>query len=325
MSSQRGKLVRGVLGILALVSLVKVPIAAQEPAYIRGLTLPVLHDAIGYPRGVTADLHAEEVFVCDTRKNRIVIFDEEGFFLFQIPGGDVFSAPRDIAIDPEGYLLVLANHQRRQALIELDFDGLFLREVSLTGLPDETPAPDLSSVSVSPSGDRIYALDRANLRLWIANRSGAIATSVDLAPGLSEKDRREVILGHVDVYGETVLVAVPSAGEVRMFDLDGGDQTVVGGPRTARCKVAFPVAAALAENGELVIVDQKRMLVLRWDPETNSCLGEYIGLGNLPGFLYHPKDIALDRSGRIYISQGFQGRVQMYEGMVPAAAPSPTP
>ena len=37
----------------------------------------------------------------------------------------------------EGYLVVAANYQRRPALIELDFDGLFLREIRLSGLPED--------------------------------------------------------------------------------------------------------------------------------------------------------------------------------------------
>jgi hypothetical protein len=65
------------------------------------------------------------------------------------------------------------------------------------------------------------------------------------------------------------------------------------------------------------------MVVLRWDPETNRCLGDYLGLGAAPGLLYFPTDLALDAKGRIFLSQGFEGRVQMYEGMKPASVPSP--
>ncbi len=91
---------------------------------------------------------------------------------------------------------------------------------------------------------------------------------------------------------------------------------------TAACTLAFPTAAALAGDDELVIVDQQRMLVLRWSISSNRCLGEYIGLGDAPGYLYFPMDLALDRSGQLFVSQGFEGRVQMYRGMTPAAGPA---
>jgi len=295
-------------------------LAAQELGFVRGLGLPVVGDST---RGVSADLHTGELFICDTRLNRILIFDDDGLFRHEIPGGDVFVAPRDVAVDPEGYLVLAASHQRRSAVLELDFDGLFLREIGLA-LPGDAAEPQIASVALSPTGDRIYVLDTTNLRLWISDRGGEIVGSVDLAAGLSEKERYDVILGHVDVYGDTVLVAVPSHAQIRTFELDGTPRTQIGKRGNARCTTAFPVAAALTEDGELVIVDQQRMVVLRWSHEANRCIDQYLGLGVAPGLLYYPMDLALDRSGQMFVSQGFQGRVQMYSGMPPAAAP-PTP
>jgi hypothetical protein len=150
--------------------------------------------------------------------------------------------------------------------------------------------------------------------------------SIDLAEDLSEKEARALILGHVDVYGETVLVSVSSSSQVRLFGLDGSPGKVLGMRGTAACTLAFPTAAALAGDDELVIIDQQRMWLMRWSISSNRCLGEYIGLGDAPGYLYYPMDIALDRSGQLFVSQGYEGRVQMYRGMSPAAghaAPRP--
>ncbi len=326
MSSPGRRLARRILGAPALALALALAGAgggvaqAQEPAFVRKLTLPVAEDLIGYPRGVTADGHGNEVFVCDTRRGRILIFDDEGLFLHEIPGGDVFSAPRDLAADPSGLLVVVANYQRRPGLIELDFDGLFLREIVLSGLPEGARDPVLVSVALSPAGDRLYALDSANLHLWISDRSGAVQTAVDLAEDLDEYGRRDMILGHVDVYGDMVLVTVPSFSQVRTYALDGRPRGSIGKRGTAPCTLAFPTAAALDEEGDLVIVDQQRMVVLRWNRQANRCLGEHLGLGAAPGFLYYPMDLALDRFGRIYIAQGYDGRVQMYSGMTPAPA-----
>ena len=74
-----------------------------------------------------------------------------------------------------------------------------------------------------------------------------------------------------------------------------------------------------------MIVDKQRMVILRWNGEGNRCLGEYYGLGNRPGYLYFPMDLALDGTGQLYVTQGYQGRVQMYEGLAPAVAPPKAP
>jgi len=64
------------------------------------------------------------------------------------------------------------------------------------------------------------------------------------------------------------------------------------------------------------------MVVLRWSVSSNKCLGDYLGLGDAPGYVYFPMDIALDRSGQLFVAQGFEGRVQMYQGMTPVAGPA---
>jgi len=307
---------RGILLVLLALTCVH---AEDAPVYVKRLSLPIDDDGIGYPQGVAVDLQAGEVLVSDTRRNRILIFDRNGLFRFEIPGGRVFSSPSDVAVDAEGYLFVLANYQRHRALIELDFDGLFRHEIRLSGLPPEALLPTLSSLAISPQGDRLFLLDEANLTLWLTDRNGRIEGSVDLGEGLDEDARRDLILGKVDVYGDRVLVAVSNYGEIRTFDFDGYDKGTYGAKGTAACKTAFPTAAALDADGNLVIVDQQRMIILRWARKGNRCLSEHYGIGNAPGYLYFPADLALDAAGRLYVSQGFEGRVQAYQGFAPAA------
>ena len=295
--------------------------AATEltPYFVAPMRLPNLADRIGYPQALTADPVTGEVFVCDTRGSRVIIFDEDALFDYQIVGGDLFSAPVDIAVDPDGILLLLANHQRRRAILELDFDGQFLAEIRIGGNLAAAAETGFSSLALSSSGGRLFVLDQDNLTLWIADRNGKVHNTVDLAEGLTERERQDMILGKVDVYGDRVVVTIPSRSIVRIFDLDGnlvGDTGIKG---TAPCQIGFPMAAAMDVEGNLFIVDQQRMYLLRWDPETNACLGEYSGPGTSDGYMYYPLDIAVDPRGRVYVSQGSEGRVQAFGGF-PAAA-----
>ncbi len=296
---------------------------AQEngPEYTARLAMPSRLDALGYSRAVSVDLHTGEIFVCDSRKGRIVIFDRQGLFLYQIPGGDIFRAPMDLAVDPDGYILLLAQSAGRPAILRLDFDGKPLGELALSGLPPDLPPPKLVSLAFDPSGGRLYLLDEANQRLWLADPNGAVTDSVDLAAetDLSDKEAREYRLGHVDVYDRTVLVAMPNLGSVRLFDLAGRSRGWVGIKGTAPCQTAFPVAAALGADGNVMVLDWQRMLFMVWDPRANRCLGETSGIGNAPGYVYQPSDLALDADGKIYVSQGFEGRVQIFAGGSPAA------
>lgn len=293
----------------------------QRPRYERRLEPPQRNDAFKKPRAITADLHTGEIFVCDTREHRVLVFDERGVFRYQINGGSSFRSPMDIAVDPDGYLVLLAWHDNERKLIQLDFDGLFLGVIELRGLPDPQRPVDPISIALSPSGQRLYVLDAANHLLIVADREGRVQAVRDLVAGLDPDTAREQIYGHVDVYADTVLVPRPTLGVVHLFDLNGEPSGRVGLFGTASCQCAFPLAAALDADGNVLILDQRRMMFMLWDPRTNRCLDEFYGLGDFPGALYAPEDLALDGSGRVYVGQAFEGRVQVYNGARPAARP----
>lgn len=295
--------------------------SAPEVRYLGRLSLPVAGDDIAYGNCVTADPHTGEVFVCDPRTSRILIFDREGQFDAQILGGDELASPEDLAVDPEGFLLVLARRGPGLALVELDFDGRFRREVPLVDLPPGSAPPALGSVALSLDGNRIFLADGANSKVWIADRDGHVVGGIDLGAEDPEDERSEWAPGHVDVSGDRVVVAVPLRGRVLVYTLAGARVGGVGVRGSGPLHLGYPTAAALDTDGNVVALDAQRMVVTRWRLADNECLSEHLGLGNAPGWLYFPYDLALDPSGRAYVAQTADGRVQIFGGL--GAAPAP--
>ncbi len=293
---------------------------AATPIYQQRLKLPTRSDQIGFPGSVVADLNTGEVFVPDIRNRRIAIFDQRGMFLYQITGGQQFSGPRDLAVDPDGYILLAARFGDGAGLAWLDFDGRFIHTVVLSGgATEDAEPPELVSVALSRDGKTIFALDQANLTLWIADRDGRVRKAVRLVLDENDEKDGDILLGHVDAYGDRLLVAIPSTGKIKVFDLNGRQLHSVGRPGTAPCRTGFPMAAALDRNGNIIIIDQQRTIGMIWNMEDNTCLQEFSGIGRSPGAMYQPSDIALDGRGIVYVSQGFEGRVQVYKGFAPAA------
>ncbi|MGB5552896.1 MAG: NHL repeat-containing protein [Thermoanaerobaculia bacterium] len=292
---------------------------AAVPKYQDLLTLPVLGDRIVSAVAVTVDEATGEIFVCDDRGNRILIFDREGLFSFEIPGGENFSAPKDLAVDRDGFLFLLtARSGSRGRILLLDFDGLPIDEIQLADLPPQLPVPSLESVAISPDGARLAALDGRNNRLWITDRSGRIETSVDLTSDLSDSELEDLFPSKVDIYGDKLLVAMTSLAQIWCFELDGTPCGRVGKSGGGACGLLFPNAAALEASGNYLMIDQQRMVVLRWNPNTEECIGEYSGPGDAPGYLYYPFDIFLDSTGQLFVAQSYQGKVQVYSGLSPA-------
>jgi sugar lactone lactonase YvrE len=300
----------------------------QRATYTDRLRLPFRGDRLGITRSVTVDPVTAEIFVTDWRNGRIVIFDDRLLFRYIMAGDRFSSSPNEVAVDAEGFLVVLPSAGK--SLVYLDFDGAYLGDLTLRNLPqDLAREPHLVSVALSPDGKTVYVLDGNNQRVWFVQRDGRVRHSINLGAGLDEQALRDFIFGHVDVYDETLLVSVATQGRVHLFDLEGQPQGQVGLQGTAPCQSAFPVAAALDANGRVLLLDQQRALVTVWQVEGNRCLGEFSGFGGSPGRLYRPLDLALDAQGRVFISQGFEGRVQVYQHDSPAAGtqtePDPAP
>jgi DNA-binding beta-propeller fold protein YncE len=308
--------------IAACVAAVPLASAQDDPVsrvrFDEILQVPVSSLQLSQPLAVHSDLHTGELFVADVRRNAIAIFDASGLFRFGIPGGQVFTSPQDVAVWPDGHILVLAYTDRGRSLIRMDFDGRHPEPFPIHGIPASAEEPWLTSIALSADGERVYLLDEKNNRLWIANGTGNVVGNADLAEGYTPKEKREQILERVDVYGNTVLVPLPMAGIVRMFDLDGERTGFAGRKGGASCETGFPVAAALTEDGNVLILDQQRALMMLWRPSDNRCLGEISGIGGAPGRLYRPADLALDPSGNAFVGQGFEGRVQRFRGVAPA-------
>ena len=241
------------LGLAAAAILPAQPPGSIPPVYSQRLRVPVRGDELAQPRAVVADLHTGEIFVCDSQRNRIVIFDPQGNFRYEIPGGSSFLSPIDLAVDPEGYLFVVGQVSPDLAL--LDFDGRLLRRIAISGVPEGMITPRFNSLAISPDGERLYLMDFENDRLWITDREGVILDSVDMRVGRSQKEIAELRYGHVDVYGDRVLVPIPTDSLVHLFDLNGKAQGTIGSPGGGECQTMFPAAAALREDGRAFILD----------------------------------------------------------------------
>lgn len=319
MKSSDLRFVCGFYLVALLVTLALGSSLAAQPTYKDILTLPVSGDRIVSAVAVTVDEATGEIFVCDERGNRILIFDREGLFSFEIAGGENFSAPKDLAVDRDGFLFLLtARSGARGWVLTLDFDGLPIGEFQLSGLPPQLPPPILESIAISPDGARLATLDGRNNMLWISDRSGRIETSVDLTSDLTDAELEDLTANKVDIYGDKILAAMTSLAQVWCFEFDGTPCGRVGRRGGGPCGLLFPTAAALEASGNYLMIDQQRMVVLRWSPKTDACIGEYIGPGDAPGYLYYPFDLFLDSAGQLYVAQSYRGKVQVYAGLSPA-------
>lgn len=122
------------------------------------------------PVGVAVD-GQDNVYVSDSVRARIYVFDKKGKFLRFIGNGRdgvSFERPTGIALDAKARVLYVADTLRHEVLV-LTTDGKLLRTIGRRGAgPAEFNFP--TAVALGPK--RLYVLDAMNFRVQIFNLDG---------------------------------------------------------------------------------------------------------------------------------------------------------
>jgi DNA-binding beta-propeller fold protein YncE len=75
--------------------------------------------------------------------------------------------------------------------------------------------------------------------------------------------------------------------------------------------MVFPVGTAIGPGNSILVLDRMRHKVLMFDPE-HKLLGDFGSMGAGLGQFYHPTAIAASGDGKVYVAQGYGGRVQVF-------------
>jgi len=276
--------------------------------FIRFLTPPGSDDDFLRPAAVRCDAASGEVLVADPGHNRVLIFDESGTFKFSFSGGDSFTTPVDLAVDSDGFILILATIDSRRRLLRCDFDGKFIGVIPLDYEIDGEPL-DYFSVDLA-SGNRIVLGERSRREIHVCDGEGTLISVFPVLKDLDPDAVRQLGLGDISVHADRIFAPLPTLGTVRVFDLCGKYLRSFGRKGDSTGELAFPVAAEETDSGMVIVLDKNRYMVCCYGPD-GRFVGEFGGKGISPGWFFFPSLLALDGSGQVYIGQIFNNRVQV--------------
>ena len=104
-------------------------------------------------------------------------------------------------------------------------------------------------------------------------------------------------------------------GDLRVVLVLSADGERARAPSAASARRAgrfvLPVGVAFGPAGEVLVLDRLRAKILLFDPQ-HEFVTEFGSLGFGPGQFYHPVALAATADGKIYVAQGFQGRIQVF-------------
>ncbi len=300
-------------------------VAGQQipaPTFLYAISGPAGPDALEQPIGVavTAD---ERVFVVDGRSRVVRAYQADGTYLFTFSAlvsakGDALQLPARVTIGPDGNVWV-TDRRLGGIFIFSPEDGSFIREFQ--------PSADLVGVwgplALGFSADRgLYVADvgiteghqvvgfdssGAEIARW---GSTQMTANIEDAPGRFHYPNGIAFSSAGDVF-----VSDMSNRRIQIFSPEGTFKDII---ETS----GSPLGIVFDAEDRLYVVDPFAHSVDVYDAEGKRLTG-FGGPGVGLGRFQYPSDIALDETGRIFVSDRENNQVQVWgwpSGVIPPIA-----
>lgn len=303
----------------------------DPPQYLFSFSGPE-DDPLARPLGVLVD--GERVFVTDSRRGLIDVFDLDGARIGQWTS-DRMEIPLYMSRHPLTGNYYCADRRTRTVLIFTP-EGEMIGEFDPNLPPEELPEFETAGVSWAPvaldfgADGSLYVAEILNgHRLLVFDADGQFKRSVGTA-GIVEKASDSPTMfqfpNAVKVRGDEVWVADSNNRRIQIFNLDGGFERIFPAEGLPR-GIDFLRGASQSEEGtssaRFAIVDTLSHDVTIWTAAGKK-LGQFGENGVLEGQFAYPNDISIAESGRLYVADTANGRIQVW-GWPRDEQPIPTP
>lgn len=271
-------------------------------------------EGLGKPYGIAA--HQGRIFVGDTGRREVVVFDlpEQKFFTIGGEEPGALSRPTGMDVDKDGNLYVL--DALTKVIHAYDRDGKFLRTVAL-GLTAADAINRPAGLAVNADGTKLYAVDIGGTssddhKILVYNaKSGAFIKRIGkrgTGPGEFNLPRDVVVAPDGTLW-------VVDSGNFRVVHLseDGVQLGTFGSIGRLGGQFSRPKELALDKEGKVYVVDTAFGNFQVFNPEGQLLLA----VGNRserngPAKYMLPAGIAIDSDGRVYVVDQFFQKVDVY-------------
>lgn len=268
--------------------------------------------AIGVPAAVAVDSKHGEVWVADTGKDLLGVFDTSGVSLFAFGSEELVKQPQRIAISPAGELLVVEG--KRQRIRRFSYRGESRGDVPLEGFEAK---PSIGAIAFDPSGN-LYIAENLSGQVFVYNTSGKLRFKFG-SRGQGEGQFLSVT-GIAIAPDGSIFVVDQQGIPVQSFDNQGNYLTGWGRHEMGRENFALPSGIAVNSKSQVIVSDELRHDVKTFD-RNGKVIQMFGGQGTELGAFSFPTYITLDAEDRLYVAERGNRRVQVFE--LVAVTPKP--
>lgn len=261
-----------------------------------------------------------KIYVADTQKHRIMVFDGNGRFVTKFgkkgQGKGEIEFPSGITVDDAGRVYVVSYTLGK--LIVYDRSHRPFWEITF---------PFLGPLTATAKGKKLYVTTRAGI--MIGDLKGNLLTTLSKGGSLKGEVNRPT--GIVADNKGNIYVADSMNYRIQALDKNGKSLWVVGAPlppwtgqeedlteRERKRQFGLPVSITMDKDGILYVMDafNGEIVILSPKGEVLGTVGEW---GHDDGQFYYPAGMAYAGNERFVIADKFNDRVQVVR------IPSPTP
>lgn len=272
---------------------------------------------LGRPTAVSLSSFDGTICITDAASQTLNVFDDRGIHQFRTTAISSISNPIDASVDEAGGFVFLDSETASSKTI---------KRLNFLGEPEdftiERPTPKWSPYHLIVTGDGHYlTLDRTGLLVKHDSENGTIIWKFRLL----DEESEFVDLMSRPAEAPDGTIYIPHSGARAMFVVsrEGGSLSSFGTPGSRTGEFAFPAGVAFGPEGQILVLDRMRHRVLVFDSE-HTFQYEFGRWGSAPGELFHPVAITASSNGRVWIAQGFEGKVQTFRLIDTSELPEPS-
>ena len=264
---------------------------------------------LSFPPSVFSEPVKKEIYVIDS-KARIIIYTSDFFPLYTLSKRNGIEAPICVTVDLDGNLYVAQSSTKenpRNRISIFNARLIWERDIYLENF--EGAESFLPHSLATDNKKNIYVAGQYYPGILILNNQGQLLDIIT-----PEEGGRRIRLNYMtlDNSGRIYLV---SEEESRVYVYDENRKFLFkfGEKGGSTGKLSRPLAVGVdSRNGRMYVVDYMRHTVSAYDKE-GKYLFEFGGLGWGEGWFQHPRDITVDSSGRIFVADTFNNRIQVFQ------------
>lgn len=265
---------------------------------------------ITFPSTVFVDRGMKEIYIIDS-KSRIIIYTSDFFPIFTLDRRRGIESPLSLTVDKEGNLYVIQSPTKENPRHRISVFNACLkwkRDIYMEGFKG-AESLILNRLAVDKNGN-IYVICLLYPGVLILNNQGELQEII--SPGEEEKEVTLVNVS-IDDKGRIYLVS-EIEGCIYVYDENRKFLFKFGEKGGSSGKLSRPVAVGVDNLRERIyVVDYMRHTISTYNAKDGTYLFEFGGLGWGEGWFQHPKDIAVDLTGRILVADTFNDRIEVLQ------------